>query len=547
MGGADGGVTSVQPSRRRWMTWLLAALPVAFLGYLFVYPLTRILVTGLSAEGGVGSAFVELFRRNSLLGVAWFTFWQAAASTVLTIVVALPITWVLSRFTFPGRGVVRAALLVPFVLPTVVMGAAFLALAGPSGLLGVDLTGTVWIILWAHVAFNVAVVARTVGGLWEHLDPRLEEAARMLGASRWQAFRTITLPLLRPALGAAASIVFLFCFTSFGVVLILGGAEYATIEVEIWRQVVGFLDLPLAAALAVVQLVGVTAALLAYSRYQERHARQQPLRPISETLRSPVTPGERFAVVATTGLTLVLVGAPPAVLVARSLRSGIDSYAGLGEQLPGLPADPLTAVGNSLAFAAAATVIALIVGLLSAAVVAYGRGAPSRWFDTVLMLPLGTSAVTIGFGFLIALDAPVDLRTSWILVPLAHAMVAIPLVVRVAVPVMRSVEVRLREAALVLGASPVRAWRHVDLPMVARAGLVGAAFAFVVSLGEFGATQFIVRPDRPTVPTTIFRLLARPGELTFSRAMALSVVLMVMTVAVALSIERARPGGLGGF
>ena len=236
-------------------------LPVAFLGYLFVYPLTRILVTGLSADGGAGSAFAELFNRNSLLGVAWFTFWQAAASTVLTIVVALPITWVLSRFTFRGRSMVRAALLIPFVLPTVVMG-AFLALAGPSGLIGVDLTGTVWIILWAHVVFNIAVVVRTVGGLWEHLDPRLEEAARLLGASRWQAFRSVTLPLLRPRPGSRRSIVFLFCFTSFGVVLILGGAEFATIEVEIWRQVVGFLDLPLAAALAIVQLVGVTAARL---------------------------------------------------------------------------------------------------------------------------------------------------------------------------------------------------------------------------------------------------------------------------------------------
>ena len=520
---------------------------MAFLGYLFVYPLVRILFTGLSGDGGAGSAFAELMNRRSLLGVAWFTLWQAALSTALTLVLALPITWVLSRFAFRGRSVVRAALLVPFVLPTVVMGAAFLALAGPSGLIGVDLTGTVWIILWAHVVFNIAVVVRIVGGLWEHLDPRLEEAARLLGASRWQAFRTVTLPLLRPALGAAASIVFLFCFTSFGVVLILGGAEFATIEVEIWRQVVGFLDLPVAAALAVVQLVGVTAALLAYSRYQQRHANQQSLRPIGETLRKPVTPREKIAVGATVGGTLVLVGGPPAVLVARSLRSGIDAYAGLGEQLPGLPADPLAAVGNSLAFAAAAAAIAVVVGLLSAVVVAYGRGAPSRWFDTVLMLPLGTSAVTIGFGFLIALDAPVDLRTSWILVPLAHALVAIPLVVRVAVPVMRSVEVRLREAALVLGASPVRAWSHVDLPMVARAGLVGAAFAFVVSLGEFGATQFIVRPDRPTVPTTIYRLLARPGELTFSRAMALSVVLMVMTVVVALSIERTRPGGLGGF
>jgi thiamine transport system permease protein len=152
---------------------------------------------------------------------------------------------------------------VPFVLPTVVVGTAFLALGWDQ---------SIWAILAAHVFFNVAVVVRTVSTLWTRIDPELQESARVLGCSERQVFTRVTLPLLRPALAAAASIVFLFTFTSFGVVLILGGFSYATLEVEIYRQAVSLFDLPLAAALAVVQLVGVSAALFGYSRYQERTA-----------------------------------------------------------------------------------------------------------------------------------------------------------------------------------------------------------------------------------------------------------------------------------
>ncbi len=238
-------------------------VPAVFLGWFFVYPLVRILARGISADG-----FREVLTDADLLGVAWFTVWQATVSTALTMVLAMPAAYVFARFEFPGKAAARALLTVPFVLPTVVVGSAFLALAGPGGALGVRWDESVGLILAAHVFYNFAVVVRTVGGLWAHLDPKLVEAARVLGASPWRAFRTVTLPLLRPALAAAGSIVFLFSFTSFGVVLILGGARFATLEVEIYRQTTSFLDLGAAAALAMLQLVGVTAILLAYSRYQ---------------------------------------------------------------------------------------------------------------------------------------------------------------------------------------------------------------------------------------------------------------------------------------
>ena len=199
----------------RWGWLAVAAIPTVFIGYFYVYPLFRILTLGLS-ELNIGFSGVEarLFR------VGWFTLWQASVSTILTLVAAAPLTWAVSTYEFRGRRLATALVTVPFVLPTVVVGTAFLAL-------GVG--DSIWAILAAHVFFNLAVVVRTVSTLWSRIDPSIQEAARVLGANEWQVFRQITLPLLRPALAAASSIVFLFTFTSFGVVLILGGFSFATL------------------------------------------------------------------------------------------------------------------------------------------------------------------------------------------------------------------------------------------------------------------------------------------------------------------------------
>ncbi len=514
--------------RLRWGWVLVALVPTLFIGYFFAYPLIRILTLGLS-ELDVGTTGLEA----RLLRVGWFTVWQATVSTVLTLLFAVPLTWAISNFEFRGRRLVMALVTVPFVLPTVVVGTAFVALGWRD---------SIWAILAAHVFFNTAVVVRTVGTLWRRLDPDLVAAARVLGAGPWETFRRVTLPLLRPAIAAAASIVFLFTFTSFGVVLILGGFRFATLEVEIYRQAVSLFNLPLAASLAVVQLVGVTTALYAYSTYQERHT-------VSWALRSgaslPAATGRQQLLVglAVVG-TLAMLAVPIVVLIARSLGSG--SYRALFENDP-VVGTPISSATNSIGFAVVAMVLATVIGLMAAAVITSRSGRLSRWFDLTLMLPLGTSAVTIGFGFIIALDWPVDLRASFALVPIAHALVAVPFVVRTTVPTLRAIEPDLRESAAVLGTPPGRVWWRIDFPIVARAALVGSAFGFVVSLGEFGATSFVARPATATMPVMIFRLLSRPGPASFGMAMALSVVLTALTAAVVMWIDRLEVGDIGAF
>ena len=526
----------------RVLTVLAVAVPTLFVAVFFAYPVASILGRGLVPDGHLDLAPLRgVFTDPSLRGVVWFTVWQAALSTALTLAIGLPGAYVLARFRFPGRSLVRALVTIPFVLPTVLVASAFLALGVPRSL---------GAILLAHVFFNYAVVVRVVGELWRHLDPHEEDAARMLGANRWQVWREVTFPALRPGIVAAATITYLFCFTSFGVILFLGGPTRSTVETEIYRQTTRFLDLPLAAALSIVQLLAVVVLLWLVGRF-ERHAVPRRLRAAREVERRPRRLGDRLLLAGNLLVMAVLLALPLAVLIVRSLTPpsgfGFGYYRALGELRAGstLFVPPLDAVANSLRFAAVATVIAVVMGGLAAWA---GVRTRSRWLDGVLALPLGVSAVTLGFGFLIALDEPpLDLRGSQWLVPLAQALVAMPFVVLLVAPVLRAIDPRLRDAATMLGASPGRVRRTVDLPIAARALFVAAAFAFAISLGEFGATTFVVRPDAPTLPIVVYRLLGQPGDASFGAAMAASCLLMLLVAVAMLVGDRARAGRLGDF
>jgi thiamine transport system permease protein len=527
-----------------WLPWALAAVPVVFLAVFFAWPVASIVGRGLSF-----GALTDVLADPGIRSVAWFTLWQATLSTLITVAVALPGAYLMARYRFRGRGAVLAIITVPFVMPTVVVGAAFLALLPDR------FHDTVWAIVVAHVFFNYAVVVRTVSTLWAHVDPRLEEAARLLGASRWRAFREITWPLLRPAITAAASIVFLFTFTSFGIVLILGGPRNVTLEVEIYRQTTQRLDLRIAAALAVLQLVAMVLLLGWWTRSQERRSTALRLQPAAVTHQRVRTIGQRLVLAGNLAFMAVLVALPLLKLVERSLSTptgyGLDFYRALGNEGRGTSraVPPVDTIVTSLRYAVVATVLAVGLGVLAAGAIAYGHG---RWrrrlLDTGLMLPLGTSAVTIGFGLLITMDrAPLDLRGSWIIIPIAQATVAMPFVVRAVLPSLRAIDPHLREAAAVLGANPARVWSEVDAPMVGRAAMVGAGFAFAVSIGEFGATVFLVRSGSPTLPVAIEQLLGRPGAINTGQAYALAVILMVLTGLAIFAVDHFRSGTRAEF
>ncbi|WP_245566774.1 ABC transporter permease [Jonesia quinghaiensis] len=551
---------------RRLVVWGgAAAIPLIFLGVFFGWPVTALIARGFLTDGALDlSGFADVLttpRTWRLLGI---TLAQGVVGTLVAVALGIPGAYILYRCTFPGRTIARALVTIPFVLPTVVVGVAFRALLAPNGPLGfLNIDGTFTAVVAALVFFNYSVVVRTVGGMWEKIDPRTAEAARSLGASRTRALWTVTLPQLMPAITSAAAVVFLFCATAFGTVMVLGGQGYGTIETEIWMQTVQFLDLRTAAILSILQLTVVALALWVSAR--ARTSRERALTLVSDTTaQRPLNLRQDAAALTITALTGIgLLAWPLLNLLTAAFRDRngnwtLNNFTALGTtgERNALSVTVWEALYNSLVIAFYATLTALIIGGLVAYVVSRRPTSPTgknaiTWLDALFMLPLGVSAVTVGFGFLITLDRPLgfnlDLRSSGLLVPLAQAVVATPLVVRTVLPVLRAIDPRQHHAAATLGAPPWRVALTIDWPHATRALGLAAGMAFAVSLGEFGATSFLARPDTATLPIVIFRLISKPGAENYGMALAASVILALVTAAIMMLAERLRTTTAGEF
>jgi len=554
--------------------------PLLFLLLFYFYPLASIMRVSFARAGtDYAEPFRVIFSSARFRKVLEFTFYQATLSTLLTLCIGLPAAYLVARYRFRGKKLLMSLTAIPFVLPTVVVAAAFNALLGPSGWINfmlmnifdistppIRVINSLGAILLAHVFYNTTIVLRMVGDYWSHIDPRVSEAAYTLGANRWQTLKKVVLPLLAPAISAAALLVFIFNFTSFGVILILGGPRFATIEVEIYNQTISLFNLPVAAALSVIQLLCTLGFTILYTQLTRRGMRPLNLRPVKYTQKRLTTWKSRIYA----GLIIAVLGvlfiAPIFALTVRSFSSFAPNKQGRTssdititttyyrelainrrDSLFFVP--PINAILVSLSYAAITVLLAIALGLPTAWYLARESNRKiSNILDPLIMLPLGTSAVTLGLGFIIALGKPpLNLRASPLLIPLAHTLVAFPFVVRSLVPSIQSIKPRIRHAAVVLGASPSEVFRRIDLPLVGRALIVAATFAFTISMGEFGATALLARPEYPTVPLMIYRLISQPGSLNYGQAMALSTILMLITAFGMLAIERFRIADIGEF
>ena len=521
-------------------------IPMIFLGVFFFYPLGAVFhMAGSTPLAGAGQPSVWTQVAQPLA----FTIWQAVLSTVLTLLIGLPAALIFARYAFPLKSLLRVLVTLPFILPTVVVAVGFNALLGPHGLVNsllmnafnlqeapFKIMNTLAAILLAHIFYNTSVVIRVVGSSWTQLDPRLEQAGRVLGASPGRVLSEVTLPLLLPAILAATLLVFLFDFTSFGVILLLGGPRFATVEVAIYTQALEMLNLPLAGLLSAIQLGCTILMVVIYARLSSKQSVTLMPRLQGEGTRKPKGWIETMMVYGVVVLLFSFLISPLVALMLRSLTNlaagpiSLDYYRELfiNRRQSFFYVPPIQAVFNSLQYALLTVMISLSMGFM----VVYALRLRFRLnpvLDAFIMLPLGTSAVTLGLGYLLVFNRPpLDVRTFPWLIPIAHSLVALPFVVRALQPALSSIPQSLRQAAAVLGSSSLRIWIEVDLPILTRAALVSAIFAFTISLGEFGATSFLARPEYPTLPVAIYRYLSQPGELNYGQALAMSTILMIV-------------------
>ena len=517
---------------------LLWAIPLTFVAVLFYWPIAKITSLGFSGD------WLATLSETKTLEVVWFTLWQAAVSTLVTLVIAIPGAYLLYRRSFSGQKLVKALITVPFVLPSIVVAVGFTVFRNVHDFwieLGLTfLSDPIYWIIAAHVFVNYSIAVRTIGGVWAGLDTEIDEAAELDGAGRLRTLLAVSLPQLRPAIFSAAALVFLFSATSFGIVLVLGGGQVQTIETAIYFSATQFLDLEAAAALVLIQTLITAAAFLVGSSLAKGTV---GLEQVFEGTRKPrVDRRDWPASVLTAGIVLGLLVMPMLLVLVEAFKVGngwgLTNFVNLSTRGARdlLNISVIDAATNSLRNMVVAASIALVFGtLISWLLVRTKR----KLLDLVFLVPLGVSSVVLGFGFLVSFDATwLPLRSSWLIVPLAQALIALPMVIRLVYPALVSIGKEPIEQASIDGASSWQIWRFVESGMIKGVLLTAAGYAAIISVGEFGASSFLAYGSEGTIPTLLFRLIARPGEQNYGMAMAVSAILIVFVLLVMLLLSR---------
>lgn len=511
--------------RRNWP----GLFPAAALMLLLLLPLGRLALEGWGVMGSLVSAapvdFWQLWHDDYL---RWRVLWsvaQAAVTCVLTLVLGLPMAWVLARFEFVGRMLVLRLLMLPFVVPTLVAAMGVLALWGSRGVfstaLGLDLQDTPWLLLYGNLFFNLCLVVRAGVDALAQVSDRQVAAARSLGATPWRAFWRVEWPAIAPWLMSSLCLVFLYCFAGFGLALVLGGQRYATVEVEIYTLVAHELQLGQASVLALWMLLLTGLVALVYATLEKRLTAPAKVEPVAR--HQPVGVWQWLALILALSGLFFFCALPIVTIVWRAAHAGLAAW----QQV--LSPEVLLALRNTLHFSAVALLVATVLGVLHAVV---GQG--SVVWRAAAFLPFVVSPVTVAFGLLLLYPA---WTASLSLLVAAYAVLAYPFVAKSLSAGLDGLPVHLVQAARTLGASPWRCFWRVSLPLLAPALRRGMAFAAATALGEFAVTLFLSRPEWATLTTMIYQHLGRPGAANLDAAMVLACVLMLLALLAFLLIE----------
>ena len=477
---------------------------------------------------------------------------QGTLSAVAAVAVGYPIGVLLGRFDWPGQKLVRAVLTVPFVLPSLVVVEGVEALFAPGGILGdVPLAGSfargLPAIVLVNVVFNVPIVALFTALGVESSDPALEESVRTLGAGPWQTYRTVWGP---PSWGGAVAgglLTFAFSAEAFAAPLLLCGPRCYTVEARVWQLSQLLLD-PGTAQLLAIALVGtlflptLTFVVLTSrtGRGAGREPRPKPRLPFGSSWTWPLL----AALAATLGTTIALLGAVLERAVLAPAPGGTPGSAWpelLSARVTGeLGLGVGAVVANSLVFAAIASSLALLLGLLFA----FPRRRAARSALRIATLaPLTVSPVVLAFALSSfwrpLLGGP---SSVWALIIVSQTTLALPFALQSLDVAFGRLSPRLRESAQSLGAGPFTAYLESEVPMASEAIRTAGLFVFALGLGEFTATYFLATPSFRTIPVAIYQL---QGLRETGASSALAGLLVLLSLATFWLLQRGGSRVLG--
>ncbi len=539
------------------LRWAAIASPLIVIGVFLVLPVVAVLFEGLVF--GPGTSFFDVISSLVTQTVLSFTFAQAIISTALVVIIGLPGAFLLARLRMRGKSLLRASLIVPFVLPPIVVVVGFLRVFGEYGILDsllMTLAGTsnsilnlangvVGIVL-AHTFYNIPLVIVMVSSALERLDPEIEETAEILGATTFQKFRRVIFPHIRASLLAASVLTFLFCFMSFPIVLALGEGRFMTLEVRIWYAFRTF-DFGEASSLAVIQILITLALAYSYIKLGKIEDGSGRTAAIKTLAFDEISLKWKACAIGYLVLIAVLVAGPiiaiaqAAVYNPFSNQYTLEGFANLLN--PGVGGGLLPLV-NSLLYAVLATMLAVVLGIP----LAYLHRTRQRGFPTLssamTLLPLGVSAITVAYGLMRIIAVPLGLTTNpWVLIVIAQTLIGLPFSARAIEISLRNIDTEVLEQAESLGASRLQRLLYVELPLLAPGILAGGVLAFAMAIGEMSATLFIALEQNTTLAVIIYQYL---GVRRMVEAGAAAFVLVAICFIAFLAIEKLSGETSGG-
>ena len=495
----SGAVAAASSRGRRAPRLLVAAAALVALGALT--PVAYLAFRALSADDSART----LVPLSTTLDLAWDTAILALGVVVATLLVGVPLAWLVVRTDLPGRRLWGLAASLPLVIPSFVAALALLGAFAPRGLvrellepLGVDRLPEVTGYWGALVALTLAtypyVYLLTAAGL-RNADPTAEEAARSLGAGRARVFARVTLPALRPSLAAASLLVALYVLSDFGVVSLMG---YSTLTTGIYVRYESLLALESAAILALVLVALALAVVLVASRFRLRGAIYRST-PGAGRAGTVVRLGRwRWPALAfCTGVVGLFLVVPVGVLVWWSVTA---------DPLTGRAGVAWSAALGSASMATAAAIVAAVV-VLPAAFLAWRHPSPlSRWLERLTLLPSALPGIAVALALVFVgarVGAPVYQSLGLLLI--AYVLRFMPYGLASTGASLDAVNPRLEEAARSLGRRQLDALATVVVPLARSGILAGAALVFLSTIKELPATLLLKPIGFETLATEIWR------------------------------------------
>ncbi len=520
----------------------LNLVPLIFIALFLFLPVSTILIRGFSFGRILGLLGNTYYRK-----IIYFTLLQAAVSTFFAMLIGLPGAYLTACYDFPGKKILRVLTTIPFVLPSILVVLGFVLVFGNNGFFNRILISIFNLktpplkilynfnaIIMAHCFYNFPICIRITASVWEKISPSTIRAARNLGAKKGRVFFTVILPQILPGIAAAASLIFLFCFMSFSIILVLGGGpEFTTMEVEIYKLTKISLDLDKGCSLAVIQSVISFLLVFSYIYFERKTSLNKGAGFEKKNLINQFSVLAKLMAGIYFVFVVVIIITPLVFIVLRSFQARTGWSGKIGFSLKWYLSIIknhkrfLSPILNSLFFAAATALFSVPLGTI----IAYTgyrykpESMKSRFFEAFLMMPMGFSSIILGLGYINLMHLlPFDINKRFLIV-CVHVLIAYPFVIKSTGAVFSKIAPDINRAASSLGASRRRIFFTVELPLIKSGLISGAIFVSAISMGEFSATLLLAPNNLSTIPIVMYRLI---NSYNFFGACALGTILMLL-------------------